>query len=93
MRIFEITDKNKTILTISGIDESSIDSEYHKLVTLLNVLIRLNSPSRNQRVLPNINEFESQVIKVLQNKLLDRTDPDIVISMNKLKKCCLILLS
>lgn len=86
MRIFEITDKNKTILSISGIDETSFNDQYQQLIRLLNVLITLKSPSRNQNLLATIEEFETAIVNTLNNKLLDKKDPDIIILMNKLKE-------
>lgn len=86
MRIYEITDRNRSILAISYIDLSNIDFEYNKLEKLLTILIALKTPSRNRRVLNDIENFESLISKVLKNKLLDRTDPDIIELLEKLNK-------
>lgn len=77
MRISEITDKNKVILSVSNID-IDFESEYKILVKLLELMIRLKSPSRNLAVLGNIKQFEYRVNQLLQSTLIDKTDPDIV---------------
>ena len=83
MRISEITDKNKTILTISGI-AIDFEEDYKLLIKLLTTLLPLKTPSRNKRALINISEFEDKAQKFLQNKLLDRADPDIINLINSL---------
>ena len=85
MRIFEITDRNKTILAISNIDVD-FDSEYNLLVKLLTLMITLRSPSKSQRALLNVEDFENRIQKFFQNKLLDKTDPDIIKLLDKLNK-------
>lgn len=85
MRIYEITDKNKTILVISNIN-TDFDTEFNSLISLLNLLIRLKSPSRNSRALTNIKDFENRVNLFLENKILDKTDPDIIELLEKLNK-------
>lgn len=52
----------------------------------MTILIALKTPSRNRRVLNDIENFESLISKVLKNKLLDRTDPDIIELLEKLNK-------
>jgi hypothetical protein len=84
VRIFEITDKNQTILKLSGIDIQTIYDEYDNLVNLLNLLIYLKSPHRNQKSLLNIDYFEKLIDNITQNKLLDRSDPDIIELLEKL---------
>lgn len=85
MRIYEITDKNKTIITISSLN-IDFDTEYNSLVSLLNLLIILRTPSRNQKALINIKSFEDRIKIFLENKMLDRTDPDIVSLIDAVQK-------
>lgn len=86
MRIFEITDLNKSILAVSGIDFNIVDEEYNRLVALLTILIKLKAPSRNRRAIGNIQEFETLITKIFQNKMLDRTDIDIITMLEKIQK-------
>ena len=83
MRIFEITDKNKVIIEISNIN-LDFESDYTTLIKLLSLMIRLASPSRTNRALINIQEFEDRIHGFQQNKLLDRSDPDIIELLKKL---------
>lgn len=64
------------IISVSNIDVD-FDTEYNSLVFLLNLLIKLKSPYRNRKALVNIQNFEDRVKLFLENKMLDRTDPDI----------------
>ena len=85
MRIFEITDNNQTILSILGINKESLDKEYIDVTNLLSMLIRLRSPHRNQYALSIIENFENLISKIQENRLLDRTDPDIIDILNKIQ--------
>lgn len=85
MRIFEITDKNKFILGISNIN-ADFETEFSMLVELLELLIKLQTPSRNRNALYNIDQFENRVRLFFQNKMLDRSDPDIIVLSEKIKK-------
>lgn len=85
MRIFEITDNNRTILSILGINKESLDKEYIDVTNLLSMLIRLQSPHRNRYALSIIENFENLISKIQENKLLDRTDPDVIDILNKIQ--------
>jgi len=84
MRLFEITDKNQMILSMLGIKKEIIDTEYEKLIKLLTGLIHLKSRYRNQNALPYIKNFEDLISNIINNKLLDKTDPDIISLINSL---------
>lgn len=84
MRLFEITDKNQMILSMLGISKETIDKEYADLNKLLLSLIQLNSPFRNQKALPIIETFQNLLLQIINNKLLDKTDPDIISLINSL---------
>lgn len=85
VRIFEITDKNKVVIGISGIN-IDFDPEYNMLSTLLTVLIKLKTPARNHQALGNIEAFKNRIQQVRQTKLFDRSDPDIIALDNKISK-------
>ena len=85
MRIFEITDKNKVVISISGIN-INFETEYQFLINLLLVLIKLKTPARNQKALRNIEDFKNRIHHFRQSKLLDRLDPDIIELDSKLRE-------
>ena len=49
------------------------------------MLIALRTPLRNRRALNDIEYFENLISKVLENNLLDKTDPDIISLLDKVR--------
>ena len=61
-----------------------IDKDYQLLAYLLSELIPLKSPYRNKSALPQINDFENKITKLLRIKYPEENDPDIIALRNKI---------
>lgn len=86
MKISEITDRNLAWNKLNGIDFDEIINTYSFIIQVIDTIRPLNSPTRNQRVFNNIEDFNNLVNAFLQVTYPDKNDEDILNFRNKVTK-------
>jgi len=82
VKIFEITERDKTWSAISGVEtefelESEVKLTYATIVELLELLIQLRSKYRVAAAMPTITAFEDKLVKFVNYPFLDEDDADL----------------
>jgi hypothetical protein len=85
MRIFEITIENKVWMLLTG-TRIDFSDDYYDVVKGIEAMIKVQSPSRNRALLPNIINFENELNEIAVKQFPDENGPDVIKSKKDIGK-------